>query len=103
MQGWLADHVARADPRAEVVRDELVGRCRKWRIEPPSDGRSSGSCAPRWCPRRTLEASVHSHSDVLGSKDPLGAIQEVRWQIHDAHNDYQTARGGGRGLRRRSP
>lgn len=33
-----------------------------------------------------LEASVHSDSDVLGSKDPLGAIQEVRWQIHDAHN-----------------
>lgn len=38
-----------------------------------------------------LEASVHSDSEVLSSKDPLGAIQEVHWQIHDAHNDYQTA------------
>jgi Domain of unknown function (DUF4158) len=39
LQAWLADHVARADPRVEVVRDELLGRCRKWRIEPPSEGR----------------------------------------------------------------
>ncbi len=38
-----------------------------------------------------LESGVHSDSDVLGAKDPLGAIQEVHWQIHDAHNDYQTA------------
>ncbi len=38
-----------------------------------------------------LEAAVHSDSEVLGSKDLLAAIQEVHWQIHDAHNDYQTA------------
>jgi len=38
-----------------------------------------------------LEAAVHSESEVLGSHDPLGAVQEVHWQIHDAHNDYQTA------------
>jgi TnpA family transposase len=39
LQGWLVEHVAEADPRAEVVRDELFDRCRKWRVEPPSEGR----------------------------------------------------------------
>lgn len=38
-----------------------------------------------------LEESVHSGSDVLGSTDPLGALQDVHWQIHEAHHAYQTA------------
>jgi hypothetical protein len=49
LQGWLAEHVARADPRMEVVRDKLHGRCRKWRIEPPADGRIE----------RIVRAAVH--------------------------------------------
>jgi TnpA family transposase len=39
LQRWLVAHVAERDPRLEVVRDELLGRCRKWRVEPPSEGR----------------------------------------------------------------
>ena len=49
LQGWLVEHVAEADPRAEVVRDELLDRCRKWRVEPPSEGRME----------RIVRAAIH--------------------------------------------
>jgi hypothetical protein len=49
LQAWLAEHVAEADPRAEVVRDELLDRCRKWRVEPPSEGRAE----------RIVRAAIH--------------------------------------------
>ena len=39
LRAWLAENVAEADPRQEVVRDQLLDRCRKWRVEPPSEGR----------------------------------------------------------------
>jgi hypothetical protein len=38
-----------------------------------------------------LQAAAHIGSEVLSSMDPLRAVQDVRWQIHAAHNDYQTA------------
>jgi hypothetical protein len=38
-----------------------------------------------------LEAAVSSRSKVLSSKDPLGAIQDAHWHIHQAHHDYQSA------------
>jgi hypothetical protein len=38
-----------------------------------------------------LEASLDSGSEVLSSPDPLGAIQEVFWEIHRAFNGYQHA------------
>jgi len=39
LQAWLVENVAEADPRHEVVRDQLLDRCRKGRVEPPSEGR----------------------------------------------------------------
>ncbi len=36
-----------------------------------------------------LEAAFDSRSEVLESADPLGALQEVHWQIHRAQVDYQ--------------
>ena len=39
VQGWLVENVAGADPRYDVVREELLGCLRRWRVEPPSDGR----------------------------------------------------------------
>ena len=39
VQRWLAGHVAHADPRPEVVGQELLALFRRWRVEPPSDGR----------------------------------------------------------------
>ena len=38
-----------------------------------------------------LEASLDNGSEVLSSPDPLGAIQEVYWEIHRAFNAYQHA------------
>ena len=38
-----------------------------------------------------LEASLDNSSEVLSSPDPLGAIQEVYWEIHRAFNGYQHA------------
>lgn len=39
LAAWLAETVAERDPRPEVVGEELLYRCRKWRVEPPSDAR----------------------------------------------------------------
>ncbi len=36
---WLAEHVAEAERRPDVVTAELLGRCRTERIEPPTVGR----------------------------------------------------------------
>jgi hypothetical protein len=38
-----------------------------------------------------LEASLDYGSEVLSSSDPLGAIQEVYWEIHRAFSGYQHA------------
>jgi len=38
-----------------------------------------------------LEASLDNRSEVLSSSDPLGAIQEVYWEIHRAFIAYQHA------------
>jgi len=39
VQRWLVENVAESDPRYDVVREELLGCLRRWRVEPPSDGR----------------------------------------------------------------
>lgn len=38
-----------------------------------------------------LEAAAESGSAVLASRDPLGEIQRVHWEIHCAHFAYQHA------------
>jgi hypothetical protein len=38
-----------------------------------------------------LEAAVDARSEVLESPDPLGQLQQVHWEIHRAHLDYQRA------------
>jgi hypothetical protein len=39
LTAWLAEHVAQAERRPALVRDELLARCRSERIEPPAPGR----------------------------------------------------------------
>lgn len=39
LTGWLAEHVAQAERRPALVRDELLAHCRSERIEPPAPGR----------------------------------------------------------------
>jgi hypothetical protein len=34
-------------------------------------------------------AFATNRSEVLGASDPLQAIQQIHWQIHKAHCDYQ--------------
>lgn len=36
LTAWLSEHVAQAERRPELVREELLGRCREERIEPPA-------------------------------------------------------------------
>jgi hypothetical protein len=36
-------------------------------------------------------AAVESRSEALEAEDPLAAVQQVHWQIHRAHLDYQDA------------
>ena len=48
-------NVADADPRSEVVREELLSRCRKWRVEPPSEGRVE----------RIVRAAIHGAQTAL--------------------------------------
>src|SRR5450755_2983703 len=50
IERWLAEHVARADPRQDVVREELLARCRRWRVEPPAEGRID----------RIVRAAIHA-------------------------------------------
>jgi hypothetical protein len=44
---WLAVNVCEAERRPELVRDELLARCRAERIEPPAAGRIHRSCGRR--------------------------------------------------------
>lgn len=39
LTGWLAEHVAEAERRPELVAQELAARCRVERLEPPTTGR----------------------------------------------------------------
>lgn len=55
LERWLGEHVAEADPCAEVVRDELLDRCRRWRVEPPSEGRVE----------RIIRAAIHGAQTAL--------------------------------------
>ena len=51
LEAWLAENVAKADPRQEVVRDQMLDRCRKWPVEPPTKGPDRADRARRG-PRR---------------------------------------------------
>src|SRR5450755_126078 len=55
LEAWLAENVAEADPRQEVVRDQMLDRCRKWRVEPPTKGRIE----------RIVRAAVHGAQTAL--------------------------------------
>jgi hypothetical protein len=55
LEAWLAENVADADPRQEVVRDQMLDRCRKWRVEPPTKGRIG----------RIVRAAVHGAQTAL--------------------------------------
>jgi hypothetical protein len=55
LQAWLAENVATADPRQQVVRDQMLDRCRKWRVEPPTKGRIE----------RIVRAAVHGAQTAL--------------------------------------
>jgi hypothetical protein len=55
LQGWVGEHVARADPRMEVGRDEPLGRCRKM-VHRATIQWSDRADRPRRGPRRADRA-----------------------------------------------
>lgn len=55
LSGWLAEHVAQTERHPEQVREELLGRCRAERIEPPSTGRVE----------RIVRSALHQAEETL--------------------------------------
>jgi hypothetical protein len=54
LTAWLAEHVAQAERRPALVRDELLAHCRSERIEPPARDELIASCGPRFTRARRL-------------------------------------------------
>ena len=87
LKEWLAVHVGRADPRPEVVREELLSRCRRWRIEPPSDGRID----------RIVRGAVHGAQTALCERTVVRLSPETIARIEaliavdDDHDDAHGA------------
>jgi len=59
---WLATAVCEAERRTELVRDELLVRCRTERIEPPSAGRID----------RIVRSALHQGELTLTARSPAG-------------------------------
>jgi hypothetical protein len=49
-------------------------------------------------PAAVEAASRENHSQALGARDPLQALQQAHWQIQRAHCDYQNVAEGHRRL-----
>jgi Domain of unknown function (DUF4158) len=58
LAGWLAANVCEAERRPELVRDELLVRCRAERIEPPAAGRID----------RTVRSALHHAEQALTAR-----------------------------------
>jgi Domain of unknown function (DUF4158) len=55
LTGWLATEVACKERRFDLVRDELLGECRRERIEPPADARV----------QRMVRSALHQAEEAL--------------------------------------
>jgi TnpA family transposase len=81
LTGWLATNVCQAERRPELVRVELLARCRAERIEPPTGGRVE----------RIVRSALHQGEQVLTARivdrlpsevaDRLGALVDA--QVRD--------------------
>jgi hypothetical protein len=58
LTGWLAANVCEAERRPELVRDELLVRCRVERIEPPAAGRVD----------RVVRSALHQAEQALTAR-----------------------------------
>ena len=71
IQRWLAEHVARADPRHDVVHDELLALSRRWRVEPLSEGRIDRIV------RAAIHAAQSSLTERITSRIPAAAAARM--------------------------
>ena len=69
---WLAAAVCEAERRPELVRDELLGRCRAERIEPPAAGRIDRTV------RSALQQGEQSLTDRLAGRLPVEVAGRLR-------------------------
>ncbi|TDC43019.1 DUF4158 domain-containing protein [Micromonospora sp. KC213] len=70
LTGWLAASVCEAERRLELVRDELLVRCRAERIEPPAAGRIDRIV--RSALHQAEQALTGGRVDMLDGGVPLG-------------------------------
>jgi hypothetical protein len=112
---WLAVNVCEAERRPELVRDELLVRCRAEQIEPPAAGRvdrivrsalhqAEQAKTARIVARLPVDVAgrlralvaVGVRDDDTGEDSVLALIKSVPGNVSlgfDAHRDPQTARG----------
>ena len=58
LTAWLVEHVTQIERRPELVRDELLARCRRQQIEPPSAGRTD----------RVVRSALRTGEDALTAR-----------------------------------
>lgn len=87
IERWLAEHVARADPRQDVVNQELLALCRRWRVEPPAEGRID----------RIVRAAIHAAQRALTERiaSRIPAATADRTEALIAMVDEEDAESGG--------
>ena len=62
LTAWLAGHVTQAERRPELVREELLARCRDERIEPPTRTRID----------RIVASALHQGEETLFTRVAAG-------------------------------
>jgi len=87
IERWLAEHVARADPRQDVVSQELLALCRRWRVEPPAEGRIDRIA------RAAIHAAQRSLTERIASRIPAATADRTEALI--AMVDEEDAESGG--------
>ena len=71
LTGWLAEHVAQAERRPALVRDELLAHCRRERVEPPAPGRVD----------RVVRSALRAGEEMLCSRVSTRLGDESRERI----------------------
>lgn len=90
LTGWLAEHVAQHERRADRVREELLAYCRDERIEPPTSGQVD----------RTVATALHQAEQALCARvaarlPPRCAPGSWRWLPSTPTSTRRTPRGRG--------
>ncbi len=86
---WLAGSVCEAERRPELVREELLARCRAERVEPPAAGRIDRIV------RSALHRSEQALTARIAARLPTGAADRLRGLVAGDRADDDPAGGPG--------